>query len=164
MSSDPRLMALPALRKRAEEQAKALSEVCADTFALHMGADMPAMYERGWDGMHEDERDALTAAHLSLLSDLTRPESRDAVARLVAEALLVPVEFSAPSLWRMAHTVWAFAAMSDCSEAVKNDGVWFIPTPGSTADRIRSVPALAGVTDPAEALTLIALAVFGGAS
>jgi len=83
MPADPRLAALAALRKRAEEEAKALCEVCADTFALHMGADMPAMYERGWDGMHEDERDALTAANLALLSDLTRPASRDAVARII---------------------------------------------------------------------------------
>jgi hypothetical protein len=87
MPADPRLAALAALRKRAEEEAKALCEVCADTFALHMGADMPAMYERGWDGMHEDERDALTAANLALLCDPSRPASRRELAAMVAERI-----------------------------------------------------------------------------
>lgn len=140
MPSDPRLAALPALRKRAEEEAKTLADVCADTFALHMGDDMPAMYERGWDGMHEDERDALTAAHLTLLSDLSRPASR----------------------WELAVLVCARLGWDpvDVLQAIQNGGLGWI-------DLCRDANVDAAEIEckaDAEALTLIAIAVLGGAT
>ena len=77
----------PELRALAEEEARAFAEACSDAFALHMGDDTPAMYELGWDGMHDDEHEALTAAHLTLLCDLTRPMSRYAVSVLVGNRI-----------------------------------------------------------------------------
>jgi hypothetical protein len=73
MPADPRLAALPALRKRAEEEAR-------DLFvARHTDA---ARGHRDW--LEDDnERELSIRAHLSLLSDLTRPASRDAVARII---------------------------------------------------------------------------------
>ena len=136
----------PELRALAEEEARAFASAWAGEFAAAWLA---------WDTLDPDTREKRIRTHLSLLCDLSRPASRDAVARLVAARLSIPVECFAPSLWRMAATVWAFSAMSDCSGGVKNVGVWFIPTPGSTAKSIHSVPSLVGITDPAEALALI---------
>jgi hypothetical protein len=165
MPADPRLAALPALRKRAEEEAKALCEVCADTFALHMGADMPAMYERGWDGMHEDERDALTAANLALLCDPSRPASRDAVARLVAEALGMECGATAPELrpfqfYSDGEPNHSWLLVVTAHPARSGYRWWSFHSEGEDPDGAEGwtlVPGISAVADPAEALTLIAI-------
>lgn len=83
MSSDPRLMALPALRKRAEEQARETRAMLVDLADRH--DPVP------WEG-------TLAQANLTLISDLSRPASRDAVTRLVAEALELKCGATAPTL------------------------------------------------------------------
>lgn len=69
MPADPRLMALPALRKLAEEQAKALHRI---------------MFGRAPGG---ERLLAWTEAHLALLSDLTRFASRWELAALIGARL-----------------------------------------------------------------------------
>ncbi len=84
MPADPRLMALPALRALAEREAD----------AFHAAYDDPDWSDaRTW---------RLTVdAHLTLLADLTRPASRDAVCRLVAAELWPSAEplATAPRLY-----------------------------------------------------------------
>jgi hypothetical protein len=150
-------MALPALRKRAEEEARETRAVLVDLADRY--DPVP------WEG-------TLARAHLSLLSDLTRPASRDAVVRLVAEALGMECGATAPELrllqfysdgepnhsWLLVVTArptrpgyrwWSFH-----SEGEDPDG----------ADGWTLVPGVSAVTDPTEALTLIAVSVLGGAS
>ena len=73
MPSDPRLMALPALRKRAEEEARER----VVTFARLEGADCAP------DG----DVATVAAVELALLSDLTRPASRWELAVLIGARL-----------------------------------------------------------------------------
>lgn len=146
--SDPRLMALPALCKRAEEQAR-------DLFvARYTDA---ARGHRDW-AEDDNERELCIRAHLSLLADLTRPASRDAVARLVAEALGLECGATAPTL-RYDADFRGWVLVGSVDEVVFNDdGVI-----RSGAGRTTRAPGVCEA-GAAEALTLIALAVFGGAS
>lgn len=73
MPADPRLLALPALQRLAKEQANEAHR---------------CLYGRPADGSRLEE---WTAAHLSLLADLSRPASRDAVARLAANRARIKV-------------------------------------------------------------------------
>ena len=81
MPADPRLAALPALVALAEREARAI-----------WTANVRHFRGAGWEIVEspEDAGDgfALTVAgQVDLLADLERPASRDAVARLVAEAV-----------------------------------------------------------------------------
>jgi hypothetical protein len=91
MSSDPRLAALPALRKRAEEEAR-------DIWDRHVRLFRDA----GWDVTErptltpvdgDEPRDVSDAyeitvvAQLERLADLSRPESRRELAAMVAERI-----------------------------------------------------------------------------
>jgi hypothetical protein len=82
MSSDPHLAALPALRKRAEEEARSCHE-----------AQVAAIKAKHYGYHAQDLIDALPPAwvdvdaHLSLLCDLTRPASRRELAAMVAERI-----------------------------------------------------------------------------
>lgn len=53
-----------------------------------------------WEEQSEEWRNAIIAAYLALLTDLSRPASRDAVARLVAEAVGLECGATAPSFGR----------------------------------------------------------------
>ena len=81
MPADPKLAALPAIRRLAEEQAR--EEYEAYGRAYHARYRNETL--RPW-GNHHGDRDCEVVAQLALLADLSRPASRDAVARLVAEA------------------------------------------------------------------------------
>ena len=81
------LREIPAVRELAERQA---SE-CAEAIRTHHGL------------MSDHTEAAMFAAHVDLLCDLTRPASRDAVARLVAESVdRGAVSLNAPSLYCVA--------------------------------------------------------------
>lgn len=143
MPADPRLMALPALRKRAEEQARETRAMLVDLADRH--DPVP------WEG-------TLAQANLTLISDLSRPASRDAVARAVAERLGLTCGATAPTL-RYDADFRGWVLVGSVDEVVFNDdGVI-----RSGAGRTIRAPGVyeAGVT---EALTLIAVAVLGGAS
>ena len=146
MSSDPRLMALPALRKRAEEQARETRAMLVDLADRH--DPVP------WEG-------TLAQANLTLISDLSRPASRDAVARLVAEALGLRIYATAPTLRRHLYTRGARWELGDGDLRCMWHGV---PTDHPSASNYIYAPDIAAAGDADEALTLIALAVLGGAS
>ena len=76
MAADPRLLALPALRRLAESHAREIYEATA-TRELE-----PVVH---WEDSSFTE--IQIDVHLRLLADLSRPESRDALARLVADRI-----------------------------------------------------------------------------
>ena len=81
------LREIPAVRELAERQAREF----AAALGAHRDPDISSTY------------DVLRATHLALLCDLTRPASRDAVARLVAESVdRGAVSLNAPSLYCVA--------------------------------------------------------------
>ena len=142
MSADPRIAALPAVRKLAEEQADAINA---------------AMGLRLSGGGVE----ALRAACLAIASDVGIAASRDAVARLVAEAVGMACGVTAPTFHRVFPCWWEMVctgragirAMVFCEPAdVESD-------PTSLRGHKVGVTGISAVTDPAEALALIALAV-----
>lgn len=130
MAADPRLANLPALRKLAEEEARARMELFhRQNPPPNPGARLPV-----WADFSRSYREELTAVEIEILSDLTRPASRDAVCRLVAE--------------RAKIRLWAV-------HLLLLGGTEYPPEwPPSLTD------ALASATDT-EALTLIALHVLG---
>lgn len=137
MSSDPRLMALPALRKRAEEMARELH----DAMVSAIRAEHRGFYA-------QDLKDALPAkwvgvgAHLALLADLSRPASRWELAALISERLG----------WDAVETLYSiergFPNLIALYRAAK------VPTP----------PGYDPNPTPEEATAALALAVLGGAS
>lgn len=74
MGADPRLMALPAIRAEAERLAR---EIFDAYWAIQEAA--PPKFSGAF------RRDTVEA-HACLLSDLTRPESRDALVRMLEDA------------------------------------------------------------------------------
>ena len=94
-------------------------------------------------------------AHLDLLTDLTRPDSRDAVARLVAAKVGIECWATAPAFrFNEAMRMWF---LKDAREHSLDVG--FASTMEHTQRRDVRVPGISAITDPAEALRLIALAV-----
>ena len=159
MSSDPRLMALPALRKRAEEEAHQHFEAVRAALRAN-NAVAPMGLE--WGNTAGFVRDAWTDAHLALLADISRPSSRDAVARLVGLALGMVNPPTAPSLRRYDAAgspmpagdggFWTLYGDGD------HEGQWHpFPTWRARPGRFYA-PEIAATTDPTEALTLIAIA------
>ena len=151
---------IPAIRKLAEEQA---AEMISTAFRVAKRFEIASA--------------DLVAVHLDLLCDLTRPASRDAVARLVAERVDLTCGATAPDFGRYAcgeHCcdgrtgrmvpcswhVWSMMAehdqmvlFADCPDPDEWDG-----------DERRHVPGISAITDPAEALTLIATTVLGASN
>lgn len=77
--SDPRLATLPALRKLAEEEARERMELFhRQNPPPNPGAQLPV-----WADLSRSYREELAAVELALLSDLTRPASRDALVRII---------------------------------------------------------------------------------
>lgn len=143
---------IPAVRALAEREARALYERVKE----HMQLLAATLITPAWDAA-PGVRCLYTEAMLDLLCDLTRPASRDAVARLVAESVGLECGATAPAFW------------SDCAAQdhscywldANSVGFNFCALPRDPHDLTRHVhiPALAGVTNPAEALALIADAV-----
>ena len=79
MPADPKLAALPAIRRLAEDQAR--EEYEAYGRAYH--ARYPNETLRPW-GAHHGDRDCFIDAQLALLSDLSRDASFAAAVRLIA--------------------------------------------------------------------------------
>ena len=151
------LPAFPELRALAEAQARALW----DAF-VSAGRTDDAL---GILGPSARVRDAWVDAHLALLRDLSRPESRDAAARLLAAKVGLECGATAPA-WRPTTGTlggWVLVAglrPRDCYEFAAVAPSCNPRPPGYV--KLTVVPALAGVTDPAEALRLAVVAVWGG--
>lgn len=116
--------------------------------------------------MSDHTEGAVVEGVLTLLCDLTRPESRDAVARLVAEAVGLKCGATAPG-WRQTTGSlggWVIVAgprARDAHEFVTrapHQARGNLPSRGVTL-----ATALLGVIDPAEALARIAVQVLGAA-
>jgi hypothetical protein len=169
MSSDPRLAALPALRKRAEEEARERFEavrasIRANNAVAAMGLE--------WENAAGFVRDAWTEAHLSLLSDLTRPASRRELTAMVAEAMGLECGATAPDLilapsFCDGERTHSWLLVGPAGPAGFGRRWWSFHSEGEDpdgADGWTLVPGVSAVTDPTEALTLIAVSVLGGAS
>lgn len=159
--SDPRLANLPALRKLAEEEARIRYETSIrlnDPSGMHDTDSWDAMAADG-DEPEDHVRTLCIDTEIALLCDLTRWQSQRAMERLVADALGLDIGPTAPSFysstsrrsdglrfWCLGEDVyWTSTHWSDL-ECVYDDS----PTPG-----------ISDVTDPAEALTMVALHVLG---
>ena len=150
---------LPAIRAEAEHQAEERQDALARRSYLCAWRDMP-----------RSSRDIRIAAHLDLLCDLTHPASRDAVARLVAARVGLVCGATAPTLLRIkgvgSGTIWSLSVRSDTdmskSPSVTIDQRVFVEPnvfPDSPLSTV--VPRISVITDPTEALRLIALHVLG---
>lgn len=161
-----RLLALPALRRLAEAAARETHDATVRAIkARHHGSYGQSLID-ALPPMWAD-----VDAHLTLLCDLTRPASRDAVARLVAEAAGLECGATEPDLGRYvcgehccdgeigrmvpcARPVWSMMGanetqmvlFADCPDPAEWDG-----------DERIHVPGISAITDPTEALTAIAL-------
>lgn len=130
-----------AVRRLAEERAQAFHRAVFGRFA---------------DGSRKTQ---WVEAQLDLLCDLARPESRDAVVRLVAEK--VELDTSAGLMLRRSAPYWILCAGPQVEDGEQWDGeLDFGSTPSGDWPR-RQIFALATVADPAEALRIIALHVLG---
>ena len=124
-------------------------------------------------GLSVTQRAMLLERVMARACALTRPASRDAVARLVAEAVGLECGATAPDIGRFvcgehccdgdlgrmvpcARPIWSMMGADETQMVVFAD----CPDPDAwDGDERRHVPGISAVTDPAEALTLIALAV-----
>ena len=166
MPADPRLMALPALRDYAESEER-------DFYSLDVSIRGTSLGR--WERMDREVKHICVTARLTLLSDLSRPASRDAVARLVAEAVGLECGATAPDIGRFvcgehccdgdlgrmvpcARPIWSMMGADETQMVVFAD----CPDPDAwDGDERRHVPGISAVTDSAGALALIALTVLG---
>jgi hypothetical protein len=165
MPADPRLRDLPALRKRAEELAREARDA-------HVSAIWSALYDSYGQALVDalPPMWAYEEAHLSLLSDLSRPASRDAVARLVAEALGMECGATAPEIrllqfYSDGEPNHSWLLVVTAQPARSGYRWWSFHSEGEDPDGAEGwtlVPGISAVTDPTEAITLIALKVLGG--
>lgn len=139
MAADPRLANIPALRTLAEEEARVRQDALADAWPSIDPCPPPT-----WASMSSAEREYLIAVELSLLSDLTRWQSRRAMERLVAEAVGLDVAGG--------------VVFTRQARAGRKKGDWLmLDWNGDEVVVLRDTT----VTDPAEALALVALHVLG---
>lgn len=107
-----------------------------------------------WAEVYRPMRERSVAAHARLLADLSRPASRDAWARWLAERVGLVCGATAPS-WRLEGDedgpCWTL------DPGGMDDWINFADTPGAVG--IRRVPSINRLTDPAEALRAAVLAV-----
>lgn len=136
MPADPRLAALPALRKRAEEEAREAKDAWVAAIRAAGGTRFLVEETIATRDMLGVEQEA--TAHLTLLADLSRPASRDAVVRLVAAKARIKV----------------YALHALLAGAIPYPPEWST----DLCDRV------AAAESEAEALTLIAVSVLGGAT
>ena len=81
---------VPAVRKLAEDRARE---------AHNLFARFTWGVEDGWTELDDGAQATLVCVHLALLCDIQRPDSRDAIARLVAERVGLVCGATAPSLY-----------------------------------------------------------------
>ena len=159
MPADPALAALPALRELAEREAREAADVAASV--------VDPLFS--WSWMSPDARERAITVRLALLSDLSRPASRDAVCRLVAERVGFRCGPTAPGF---CHTE-ASESARDNDGAPCGDGWpagWWLSDPFGGMQFFTAEDwcpddsvQIAGLPDddPIEALRLIALHVLG---
>jgi len=158
------LSTLPAVRALAEDDARKHHEALA---AVINRNDLPTQAPTlpAWENLPPSYRDMRVAAVVARLTSMD-PASRDAIARLVADAVGLECGATAPRfaadesheerVWYMttehsSHLFWQ--ARSRC---------WIIEGDHVVAGRATDVPGISTLTDPTAALTAIALRVLGG--
>lgn len=159
----PDLRDIPAIIKLAEERA----ERFAAAWAKVNGADY-----LGWASLNPETRQHRIDAELAILGDLTQGDSRDAVARLVARAVGLECGATAPSFTHVAASPGSYSFLGEPEEegypahwfmfAVADGYAFSEPDEegwSPDGDRWRHVPGISTITDSAEALRLVALAV-----
>ena len=157
---------IPAIRAEAERRAKSVWRHERE----NAGADKWLYPDEWGDGPTHPAR---ILGHLDLLCDLSDPGSRDAVARMVAERVGLVCGATAPDFARFvcgehccdgdrglmvpcSRPIWSMmgadetqmVTFADCPDPDEWDG-----------DERRHIPGISAVTDPADALRLIALSV-----
>ena len=151
------LRTLPAIRAEAERLARETYEAQSKTLYAHgMG---PSLL---WELLPERMRTAYVGAHIDLLCDLSRPASMDAVARLVAAKVGLVCGATAPEFKRtVGGDGWLFRAGWGAPEVEFVEGVrkWTTFNPIRPTDFFlaASLDGIGTITDPADALRLIAL-------
>ena len=149
------LRTLPVIRAEAERLANESWACCRvglrRVFGLHAAIEMPS----------REVRDAALEAHIDLLCDLSRPASMDAVARLVAAKVGLVCGATAPEFKRtVGGDGWLFRAGWGAPEVEFVEGVrkWTTFNPIRPTDFFlaASLDGIGTITDPAEALRLIA--------
>ena len=131
------LHTIAAIRTLAEERAR--------EFYDHAFSDYDA---EGFRKLRGKERARWILAFHKQLCDLTRPDSRDAVARLVAAKVGIECGATAPELRQVT------VALPSETESI---GWALLGAPGEQYLFFdRNVPGISAITDPADALRLIA--------
>ena len=131
----------PELRALAEREARDLFE------AIHVHHGMLSAHAEG----------AVVEAILDLLRDPSRPASRDALTRLVAEKVGLAVGATAPELVRQCtERVGWWALRCDRRERMFAEDPTMFPTPGVAF----GVPGISAITDPTLALAAIIAALW----
>ena len=151
MGSPTTIHPFPELRALAEEEAR-------DIWTRHVRLFRERLPDMEVVADPHDASDGFAVtvdAQVERLCDLTRPASRDAVARLVAKRLGLNFGTTAPAFWiRDAEPParWVLdGAWDDREFTYERPRGYVPPEPGGWL----LVPSLAGVTDPAESLALI---------
>ena len=137
----------------------------------HHCAWAPAFRDRGgqvadWLAQPKMTRDHWSAAHASLLTDLSRPASRDHWARWLAERVGLVCGATAPG-WNRVQTYvdhestnyWALSVPGGRAYEMR---IAFFHEPGDDDDGAtvwRVAPGISALTNPAEALRLACLSV-----
>lgn len=160
-------MDLPALREGAEEMARQLCGALADDEWERRTRNEPRPRPPSWQ---RDPDVPNVRAFARILSDLTRPASRDFWARWLARHHGLTVGATAPVWQRIKgmdpSTVWSLSVRSDidmdASPTVKVDQRGFVE-PGAFPDSpiANVVSGISALTDPAAALRLAILAAAG---
>lgn len=134
---------LPPVRALAEKQAREfLNALSGPAVTWETMPDTP-------ESRRIKERHVET--HLRLLTDLSRPASMDALARLVAAKVGIECGATAPELRQVT------VALPDGTES---NGWALLGAPGEQYLFFdRNVPGISAITDPAEALARVAIAV-----
>lgn len=154
---------LPAIRALAEERAR--------SYWSAVQGIVPTAAP--WEQTPDYGKEVQIGAHLAIITDLSRPDSRDAIARLVAAKVGIECGATAPDFARFvcgAHCCdGERGRMVPCSRPIwsmmgadETQMVTFADCPDPDewgGDERRHVPGISAITDPAEALRLIALAV-----
>lgn len=164
---------LPELRALAEAEARETWDAVA---RLWDGAMVPPMTR--WAYLDGQIREMHTAAHVALLLDVSRPASRDAVVRLVAEKVGLEPAAVAPGFWffidpeggqgwiletRPQHVNgWDWADTYKGERDTPRYGVFFgdDETMDDAGESTPGVPNVSSTYDPAAALALICAALW----
>ena len=161
------LPAFPELRALAEAQARALYGAFPSQrgpFPARDGCGLTVHAPTPWEEQGADFRASLIDAHLALLRDLSRPESRDAVARLLAAKVGLACGATAPGWYSdddggRRHRRWYLEFVATDPHA--DERTFYDPNVSHGGVSWVAAPSISTVTDPAEALRLAVVAVWG---